>query len=341
MILKVNNRKISFFNEVNVSLKYDSVLSTFSFVFQFNPDNEDHKAICRPCSYQACTIENEGELLLTGVILSQRFIDSATPNMVAISGYSKTGVLEDCQIPQSCYPLQSDNINLKQIAEKILKEFDIKLVVDPSVSSEVSKTYKNSSGGSTQSVKAYLSELAAQRNIILTHNAAGDLVMTSAKATQASVYDFEKGTKGIVYELTASGQKMHSSITVQKQHTKKVAGATEDFTNPLVKGNRPRVMHQTSGDDLNTKLAARNAVGDELSAVVLNIEIEGWTLPKTIVRPNNIITVVNKNIFLYQRSKWFIQEVNYIKNEKATTANLNCVMPEVYNGQTPKNIFES
>lgn len=340
MKLKVGNKKIDFFNQVYVSLKYNTVGSVFSFSFQFDPDNPDHRDICRPCAYQPAVIEHNGEILITGVILSVRFIDSAVPNMVSISGYSKTGVLEDCQVPSSAYPLQSDNINLRQVAERILKPFGIKLIVDSSVAKKIEGTYQNTKGGDTQTVKQYLAELAAQRHIILTHDNLGNLVMTEAKAAQASAYDFDQGTDAYSYELAVDGQRMHSNITVNRQAALDQSGITASVVNPFVNGFRPRVVKQSSPDDLNTSLAARNLLSEELQSIQLKITISSWELNGKIIRPNSTVTVQNPRIFLYQRSSWFVESVDYQGDQQSETATLTCVRPEVYTNQSPQNIFK-
>lgn len=343
MILKVAGQKVDFFNNVGVQLRHDAVASGFAFSFAFNPENPVHRKICKPCAYYPVSIEQDGEVLLTGTLLTADFIDGAVPGMVELKGYSKTGVLEDSNIPDSVYPLQSDNINLKDITEKILNPFGIKLVVDAAVASDASKVYKNSTGGDTQSVKSYLSELAAQRNILITHNELGNLVFTRSKAAAQSIFDFKQDTKGITFRLSVNGQGMHSSISVQRQANKsKLQAATEaSASNPYAAAAfRPRVERQSSGDDLNTKFAAQNLVCSELQNIKLSIEIEGWTLGGKLVRPNNIVTVLNPRVYCYKRTKWFVEAVEFMGNETEQRCVLTCVLPEVYNGQQPKNIFE-
>lgn len=343
MILKVAGQKVDFFNNVGVQLRHDAVASGFAFSFAFNPDNPVHRKICKPCAYYPVSIEQDGETLLTGTLLNNEFIDGPVPGMVELKGYSTTGVLEDSNIPDSVYPLQSDNINLKNITEKILKPFGIKLVVDAAVAADAAKVYKNSTGGDTQSIKSYLSELAAQRNILITHNELGDLVFTRSKAAAQSIFDFKHDTKGVMFRLSVNGQGMHSAITVQRQanKTKLELAVEEKATNPYAAASfRPRVERQTSGDDLNTKQAAQNLVCSELQNIKLTIEIQSWTLGGKIVRPTSIVSVTNPQVYCYKRTDWFVESVDFMGNESEQRCALTCVLPEVYNGRVAKNIFE-
>jgi len=97
MILKVGSKSVDFFNDISITLDYNSVCSTFKFSFYFNPENESHKAVCKPLSYADVTIEHKGELLITGTLLNVEFNDSAKKELCTITGYAKTGVLEDCE----------------------------------------------------------------------------------------------------------------------------------------------------------------------------------------------------------------------------------------------------
>lgn len=340
MILKVGSKSVDFFNDISVTLDYNSVASTFSFSFYFNPENEAHKVICKPLSYASVTIEHNGELLITGTLLNIEFNDSANKELCTLSGYSKTGVLEDCEIPKSAYPLQSDGISLKAIAEKIVKPFDIKLVVDASVASKADAKYTISKASDRQTCKAYLTELANEKHIILTHNEKGELLLTEAKSVQKPFFDFGKGMAGIRYSLQVSGQAMHSDIIVQRQVTiKNPNAAIAENTNPYVNVFRPRVQRQTSGDATNTKLAARNAISEELRNIKLTIEVDRWDINGKIIRPNTIITILNEDLYLYNRTNFFIESVSFKGNNDVEAATLTCVLPECYNNQTPKNVF--
>lgn len=341
MILKINDKKLDKYTEVSVSLRYDSVGSTFSFVFYFDPNDADHKAMFKPGQFSNVTIEHNGQRLITGTLLGTSFRDSAEPELIQVSGYSKTGVLEDCEIPLSAYPLQSDNINLKDITEKIIKPFGIKLIVDGSVSSKCGSNYKNSHGGDTQSCKAYITELANQKHVIVTHDELGNLVFTEAKTGAKPIHDFSQGQPGISYKLNFDGQKMHSDIRVQRQAGRSGGNAGKaNIDNPYCKVFRPRVARQSSGNDTSTDLAARNMLSEELKGIPLTIEMVGWELDGKLVRPNSIISVTNPRLYLYKKTNFFIEQVEYKEIDNRETAVLTCYLPEVYGGGTPKNIFE-
>lgn len=344
---RIRNRKITFFNNFALSLKYDSVGSAFSFGFYFNPDNQEHKEVMCIGHYHLCKVTHNGETLLTGYILSQDFNSSSMANMVSISGYSLPGVLEDCEIPTKLYPLQSDGLSLRNIAQKLIQPFGLNLIVDSSVAALVDSTFKTSTASESQTVKSYLSELASQKNVVISHDEEGRLLFTKAKTNQNPVLDFNVpngGMPGTSMKLSYAGQQMHSHITVQKQADSDGGNAGE-FTirNPFVIESvyRPKTMTQSSGDDNDTEKAAKTALAAELKNIKLTITTDRWVVDGKILKPNNIITVTNPECYLYKKSRWFIESIDYKGDESVNTAVLNCVLPCVYDGSTPEYLWKN
>ncbi len=346
MILKINdritNRKVDYFNQFSLNLKYDAIASAFSFNFYFNPQNHDHKEMACVSHYHICTLEHNGELLLTGYILSQAFNNSAVKQLVAIGGYSKPGFLEDCEIPTSLYPLQSDGLTLRQITEKLIKPFGLTLIVDPSVAAKVDSVYDTSTASETQTIKGYLTELAAQKNVLISHDEKGRMLYTSAKTKQKPILHFENGVIGTSMAMAFNGQAMHSHITVQKQASVDDGNAGEStIQNPYVPFvYRPKVKTQSSGNDNDTDFVAKQLLAAELKNITLTIVTDRWELDGKILKPGKIISVLNPEVYIYKKTNWFIESIDFVGDNKAVTATLHCVLPEVYNGEVPVSIFK-
>lgn len=144
------------------------------------------------------------------------------------------------------------------------------------------------------------------------------------------------------------GQGIHSFIQIVGE---KLGGNRSDHfkESPLVKdanpdkfraGFRPKRVIQTSGDDNDTAKTARYIMGVELENITLRIDIKGWTLGGHLVTPNQLITVINPDLWLYKQTKFFIKEVSLYGDEKTETATLICVLPECFNDGEITNIFE-
>lgn len=339
-------RTVEFFNEFSISLRYDSVGAVFSFLFYYNQENEDHRYLAQPGKFQVVRVEENGELLLTGLILQNSFTSKSQKQLLQISGYSVPGVLEDSHIPLSTYPLQHDGLNLKQITEKLLKPFQIKLEIDPLVESEVNKVYEKTEAGETQTVADYICELAKQRDIVVSHTPTGKLLFTKINDNKKPILNFGKDLIGTDYSLTFNGQALSQPIIAVKQADKDGGNAGQsELNNPYVPAVtqhfRPKTFVQTSGDDNDTQKVAKNTLKSQIkSAIVLKISIDRWVIDNKIIKPGEYIEIENKELYLFKRKRFFIEQVDLVKNNTATTANLTCVLPEVYNQEAPNlNIF--
>jgi len=264
--------------------------------------------------------------------------------MTSFGGYSLAGVLEDCDIPPDFYPLEFDGLTLKEIAKKMIAPWpEIGLVIDPLVADKMNEPFETTTAGAQQSPKAFLQELATQKNIIMSHDEKGRLVFTRARTGKKPILNFVDG--GIPFtrmELVYNGQPMHSHITVLKDADPD-GGNTGEVTlrNPFVPFvYRPKVIKQTSGKDTDTEDAARQALAAELKNVRLEIDTDRWLIDKMVVRPDNIITVKNPKTYLFNKSSWFIESVKFKGNQESTIATLSCVVPEVYNANTPVYLWK-
>lgn len=344
MNLKIKNHyNVTAFNNFSLTLKYDSVASTFGFDLYFDPNDHDAREMFQVGHYHIASVEHNGELLVRGFLLNHKFKLSSKKELSNLSGYSLAGVLGDCQIPTSIYPLQSDGLTLIQIAQKVCAPFKIDIVVDEVVRDKVNSVYDTSTASEGQTVKDYLSSLASQKDVILSHYPDGRLVFTQAKTKQKPFFHFDGSLPSTTMELNFNGQNMHSIITLQKQAGLDGGNSGEaSIRNPFVPYVfRPKVATQNSGTDNDTGDAIKNALKDELKNITLTITVPTWELGGGLIRPNRIITAISPELYLYKNTRWFVEEVTFSGNEKQQQAVLKCVLPEVYNGETPDYIFQS
>lgn len=281
MEITVAGLSLSEFSTGNVRLKYDSAASVFSFRGYFDPNNSRHKTVFRPGAYHRCKIMHQGVLLLTGTLLSPSFEDSAEKEWSDISGYSTPGILDDscilnttdeiivneedqtAKIPDASMeftPMTLENI-AKTVTAKygIVVRIDDELTKDPVFNAPFSKL---SNVKPEQSVTSYLDDLCRKKNVVMSHNRFGELVLTRAKADKvvtsketkvvtasqdpsvrrfndritvteekvetdrAILWDFDGGKSALKMKLAFNGQAMHRVIQVVKQIGAEASGAS-------------------------------------------------------------------------------------------------------------------
>lgn len=342
--VKIDGKNYEGFGNVNLNLTFDAVASTFSFDAYFDPDNDEHRKLFKPLGYKSVEIREDSTLLLTGVILASQFTASANSSQIPVSGYSKTGVLENCSIPAELYPLETNNKSLIEITERLIAPFGIGLVVNAEIADDAKKLYTSTTAPNADSVAGYLSELASQRNITLSHDAAGNLVLARPKKSKAAAATYIENMPAVTMALSVDGQSMHSSVTVIRQGAiDNDLNGEANRANPLISAYRPLVKEQTKGGNGDTDKATDNALASELSAITLTITSDRWQWfdgrKLVIIQPNSYISVMAKSLFLSKKSTWFVRAVTLTESASGRSAVLDCVLPEAINGEEPINPF--
>lgn len=301
MTITIDGKIISYFTAGSVNLKLDSIASTFEFATRFEAQNKDHQEIFMPLQYKEVKIYNTANrLVFTGTILNHRFKSTQGRELLIISGYSKCGILEDVTIPPKHYPLESNNSSLEDIAKKFCGIFGIKVLISDQAKSIDQKNKKEkkiffsgkstydslkakakiifgkTSAEPTQTIKDYLSQLAGQKNIILSHNENGDVLFFQPDYNQKPRYSFTKGNT-LSMNADYNGQALHSEINIVRQPSDENDGVStvDRAVNTLVQKYRPTTKILSSGEDTQTKEAAKNELANELRAIEVTVEVQG------------------------------------------------------------------
>lgn len=340
---RIRNRKITNFESFDINLKYDSFASTFSLSFTFDPDNLEHKEMACIGHYHIARLYHNGQLLLTGYVLSTELTDNPEPTSTTISGYSLPGVLEDCEIPTTSYPLQVNGMNLEEISSKLIQPFGLTQVIDASVKADMKLAYDDTDVKPGQSIGSFLSQLATQRNIVISHDEFGRLVYTRPSKNRRPIFHFERNIPQTYMGLSFDGQRMHSSIKVfqQKEFDPEIAVTEAEVINPYVPFVfRPHVAVQSSGDARDTEKTARNILANELRGLSFSITTDRWLIDNKVITPGQLITAKNPQIYLYKTAELFMESVRLQGDKTKTVATIGCVLPEVYSGDTPEYLFK-
>ncbi len=374
MKIRICGIEIVKWQNLSLNLLYDSVKSTFSFDLYWDPYDADMRKVMMPGAYNQCTIvADNGQLLLTGVMHSPSFKDGPVASLVNISGYSITGVLDDSEYSAMCDAIgsgmQTNNTNFLQLCQNVCNIFGFGLVDNTGGKAVAIALSSSEPANKDQSITGYLSDIAKDANITLSHDVNGNLVLKIATNTKP-VFDFVSGMPGVEYELSFDGQEMHSFIIAHAQdgtgagatvknvyvapqgsfNYKNAAINTGNILNaPLGQlqvineystGFRPHSVTQRDTDATKLQDVANEALADELKNIPLTIKIARWELNNRIPMPGDIITVQSAYLYLFSKARFFVQNIFFSGDEKESTAILNCLLPECFNGEVPtQSIF--
>jgi len=339
MKIKIENKFFNHFSNLTLKFSLDTFASVFSFDARFDPDNVEHQKIFKPLTYPKIEIfSNDMTLLLTGNIVNNSFTSTKTPQLVSFSGYSKSGILEDVSIPESVYPLEKNNQSLTEISSQLLRPFGINQLIESNVSNKMGLVYEKAVAQPSQSVASFLTQLASQRNIVIGHTKKGDVYYFNA-FIGAKPIRFYNSYNLLSSAVSINGRAFHSDITVRRQPSDDNIGVStfDSIKNPNVKQERSLCKVLSSGTDTSTIEAARNALAAELRGISLTL-----ILPKIDFKLlcGQVIEFQNKELFIYKRQKFIVNEINYKEDSLGDTMSINCLTPEAFTGGTPTNIFD-
>lgn len=327
--LNLIDKQYIYFSEYSIDLTYNAIASSFTFKVQKN-------VLDNLLDYPRCEIIKDEFPILTGTIIVPQLKVTSKPELITISGYSVPGVLEDVPIPIDLYPLQSDNLNLEEIAEKYTNPFDVNIAFTQNVEKDMKKKYNKIVADESETIKSFLNKLASQRGIILTHNELGSILFTRVEVDKLIPAEvFIEGDNGInSMTLDINGQSLHSKITILKQASLKNPDAGQyTINNPYCPIYRPNTLIHESGDIFDIKKAARKALSDELTAIKLTINTTKF------VKPGNIIQVKSESLRLNELTDFFVEETNIKGNVKDETYTLTCVLKDVYSDNEVKRLI--
>lgn len=330
MILTIENQDYSYFTSYVIEKKFNQIADTFEFKTNKRLDI-DYSTL------PECQINRDGNLLMTGYVFAPPLVLSPKPTEISLLGYSKPGILEDSSISEQSYPLQFDNMNLIDIAEKLLKPYKIDFTWNGNVLEDLNKKYTKTTVMPGTSVKQYLSDLASQRNIFLTSNELGEIVfMRYERSKYLPVAWFKEGEDSIKSaSLSIDSQNMHSEIKVLKQATKDNSDSAEyKITNPYMKRYKSLISVSNSGDIFDVDKAARNILSQELRGIQINLVVNKFVDTGRTIMLNAPSFNINTDVEL------FVEAVTINGTVNTEEYQLTCVLPQVYNDEPVTNIFE-
>lgn len=304
VIIKVNGEKLEFFNNLSYSTQIDAISSSLSFDTFLEIE-----------TYEFAEIEvlRENILIFTGKVFSKSVPNEERPKPFNYKCYSLTGILEDSTIPLDNYPIQTQNKTLKEIVENICGIFDITLKIDVSANSDVSQVYELQDQSPQTKASDIINGLCSQNNLIVSHNAKGELLITKTVGTQA-----ELRSQIVISKKNYNYRKFYSKYAVLGQQSignDTTKQAVANFGRIDEKRNITRV--QNSGDSGITQKQADAFKNDSYKANTFNINLH-----------DDFINI--GEIFIINNVKSICNAMNYNYKAGSETCSISLLNYKVY-----------
>ena len=333
--LSIDGDRFRFWQNIRIGRALDT-FDTIEFTAPFEPDNDEFKENFSPLRYRRIEITIGGTPFFTGTMVGVSPTLDPDSNTVTITGYSLPGVMSDCNIPASAFPLEFNNQGLEAIAKTVAGTFGLSVVFEAPQGAIFERV------AATPEKKAFqfLIDLAKQRNLVISNTAAGALLFRQSVADEMPVARLVQGQSPLTAVTPQiDAQNYYSHISGLQPAIVGVGGSQYTAENPRLKGViRPLSFTADDTATGDAKEAADAKLGRMFAEVVkYSLDVSTWRDPQgDLWAPNKFITLVAPRAMVYTEYKFIIRSVVFIKGEDSETATLNLMLPGAFEGKIPE-----
>jgi prophage tail gpP-like protein len=333
----IGGEKFTGFTAYTLNLSYDS-FDTFSFSAPYDPEIKGLREIITPFSFNPCEVYYNDVLVFKGTLLTPDPELTDNSSEITLQGYPLCGVLNDCMVPPTKYPLQCMGITMKGIADAACEPYSIPVIFE----GEVGPSFTEVSIEPTDKILDFLSRLAKQRNLLFTNNEKGQLVFFNPKNEKAFVSFVEGKLPLISLKPKFSAQGFYSHITGFGKTDAEYPSMSYTFENKYLINKGIIRHHSLTIEDSETSSDLENATkahAGRMFADCVSFELlcENHVNEKNEVFQKGMTVCVSAPSAMVTRETNFIaRNVKLSRTTEGKTATLTLVLQGAYTGEIPE-----
>ena len=282
------------------------------------------------------------DLVCTGYVDATPIDYSSDSITIMIRGRSKTGDLVDCSADNPSEKGQFKGLKAEAIAAKIAKQYGLKVQVEADTGAAIADHQVQQGETAFES----LDRLARQRQIIISDNGAGDVVLLSPGSGGKAKSTLELGVNILSASAGFDYSEVYSKYKVKGQRSRggddadwddnSAAGLSSqgEATDNSLKRQRVLVVRQSGQADAGTcqKRADKEMAIRAAKAGEIRYKVVGWRQQDGKLWQANQ-TVAIKDSIMQVEKELLISEVQYTLDEGGMIAELVCISPDAFLGE--------
>jgi prophage tail gpP-like protein len=333
----IDGKKFTGFTSYALNFKYDS-FDDFSFTAPYDTKLNELTEAITPFAFKPCEVFYNDVLMFKGLLLTPdpKLKDEASE--ITLQGYPLCGVINDCMVPPTKYPLQCMGINMKGIAEAACEPYSIPVIFD----GEVGPNFTEVSIEPTDKILDFLSRLAKQRNLLFTNNEKGQLVFFNPQSESAFV-SFSEGKAPLMsIEPKFKAQDFYSHITGFGKTDAEYPSMAYTYENKYLINKGIIRHHSLTIEDSETLSDLENAtkayVGRMFAdCMSFELECENHVNEKNEVFYKGMgVCVLSPSAMIKKETTFIARNVKLARTIEGKTATLSLVLPGSYTGEIPE-----
>lgn len=334
--IQIRGREYTGWQDLEVTQQLDS-FATVSFSAPFEPDKQQFRDDFRPFSYHDLNVTVGGEPLLTGTLVDVDPARVPASRTVGVNGYARPGVLADCHMPPTAWPLEYNGLTLQQIAERVCSPWSIGVLVE---GGNVGAAFDRVAMEPDADPSAFLADIARQRGFVVADHPDGRLWLRRSATSAAPVLvRLKEGAPPLIScGVSFSPREYFSEITGVGGARPGRGGAASTVRNPHATALRPRVYKPEDTEAGDVPSASRAQLGRMFGAAAsYEIPLPTWRSPSGVLwAPNQVIEVEAPGAMVYRPTRMIVRTVAFKKSRDEQSAVLSLVLPGVFTGEAPE-----
>lgn len=331
----IDGKRFRFWDRVRITRSIDT-MDTVEFGAPFDSEAPGFRGTFRPFSFKTVVITVGGTPLFTGTMVAVNPVVGNAQKVISVSGYSLPGVLNDCTSPASSFPLEFDNQGLREIATAMAAPFGISV----DFRADQGAVFERVASEPGKKVSAFLTELAKQRNLIISSSPRGKLVFLQSSEGGQPVARLQQGVAPVLSVTPFfSPQEYYSHITGIEPVVVGLAGSQFTVKNPRLLGvTRPLTFNAPDTLDADVKSAVEAKTGRMFGNMAsYSVHVATWRDPSgKLWEPNTSIKLLSPDAMIYKEYEFIIRSIEFSRDRATETATLNLVIPGSFSGKVPE-----
>lgn len=332
----IDDNLFSFFTDYSITFEIDT-FDTFSFSAPFDDSLEIYRESFRPFSYKPVSIYYGRDLIFTGILIAPESSTLPGRKELTITGYSKPGILNDCMMPISSFPLEFNNQTLQQIAPVICRPYGIQCRFLESTGNPFDKV----SIEIEKNIFTFLSDLASQRGLIITNDARGKLVFWLSELGNP-IASFKEGELPFIScNPSFNYQMFYSHITGVTPTTTDKNSSSYTYENDYLINRGILRNYNFIADDIgdsDIKQVVLSKAGRMFGeSVSYELTIQGHRNREgNVFQKNTSITLYSPGAMIYRETEFLVKSMTLSRGANGDTTDLSLVLPGAYTREIPE-----
>ena len=333
--LKINGQRFRFWDTARLIRAIDT-LDSMEFTAPFDPNDARQRAAFKPFTYPQVEFEVNGGRVFNGVSLGPLPSVDSESKSIQIGGYARAGVLSDCNIPVSAFPLEFNNAGLGQIAEKIAGFFGIGVTF----TADAGATFDRVACLYDQRALDFLADLAKQRGLVIGNDVNGDLVFRTADTGTATVTQLEEGRAPLSsVSVFFDHQQYYSHVTGIEPVVVGATGSKYTVTNARLAGIiRPYTFKVADAVGGDVQPAAEAKMGRMFANMAsYSVNVTTWRdAAGRLWEPGATVSLFAPSAMVYTPYSFVIRSAVFERDAGSERATLDLILPGSFAGKIPE-----